>query len=313
MATAPRRDKTLMAREQALPDLLGYRKELWINHCKYILNKLLIPIANTWKEEKNLCINYGAIIIENRIDCQWLFTILNTLVMCPKGTQICLVTDRANKEKAEKYLTNIEFPITPWWGLAENMVMGTDLENNDSFNKLMKNAEFWKKLPHQKLLIIQTDALLAQPLPAFFFEFPYLGSPFLPQMQTEYFHDRKKNGDVEGFFKVETALHNSPNKMVYPHLYGNGGLSIRDKNLMIKICTHFSETSCKDEMEDVFFSKHLSKYYDPAPIEVAQAFAFESRYQPMAIGCHAAWKYLDSRELGEYFERHWKETWALAQ
>ena len=51
----------------------------------------------------------------------------------------------------------------------------------------MKSADFWRLMPHERILIIQTDALLAKPLDPFFFNFCYLGAPFLPRQHTEYF------------------------------------------------------------------------------------------------------------------------------
>ena len=40
---------------------------------------------------------------------------------------------------------------------------------------MLKRPEFWRHMPHEPLLIIQTDALLSRPLDPFFFHFPYLG------------------------------------------------------------------------------------------------------------------------------------------
>lgn len=81
---------------------------------------------------------------------------------------------------------------------------------------------------------------------------------------------------------------------------------------MIKICHEQAQFSSENEMEDVFFSKNIQKYCEPAPLEIAKAFACESRYNASSIGSHAAWKYFNSIELGEHLENHWKHTWALA-
>ena len=189
---------------------------------------------------------------------------------------------------------------------------GTDLKQKHSYNQMLKQKEFWEFLPHEKLLITQTDSLLVQPLPKFFLNFPYLGAPFLPKQQSEYFEERKKNGELQSFYKVDTEIHGCPNPLVYPHLHGNGGLSIRQRNLMVKICHEQAKFSSEDEMEDVFFSKSIKNYCEPAPLEIAKAFACESRYNASSIGSHAAWKYFSSIELGEHLETHWKHTWALA-
>ena len=46
---------------------------------------------------------------------------------------------------------------------------------------MLKQPEFWRHMPHEPLLIIQTDALLSRPLDPFFFQFPYLGSAISAQ------------------------------------------------------------------------------------------------------------------------------------
>ena len=81
-------------KSNALPALLSYRQKIWQNHCNYVLSNLLIPMANQWQQSSNQNINYGAVLIENRIDTQWYFSVLNTILMAPSGTQICIVTDK---------------------------------------------------------------------------------------------------------------------------------------------------------------------------------------------------------------------------
>ena len=58
---------------------------------------------------------------------------------------------------------------------------GIQMTEPASFNAMLKRREFWRHMPHEPLLIIQTDALLGRPLDPFFFQFPYLGAPFLPR------------------------------------------------------------------------------------------------------------------------------------
>ena len=123
----------------------------------------------------------------------------------------------------------------------------------------MKEPSFWDQLPLERLLIIQADALLSKPVAPFFFEFPYLGAPFFPRQHSEYFEERTINGEIRGFYKTDTPIHHSPHPDVYPHLNGNGGLSIRHKSIMKSICTRWSEHSPSDEQEDVFFSDILLK------------------------------------------------------
>ena len=83
-------------RNNALPMLLSYRKQYWLNHCEYILDNFLL----TWANETLSCpldqCEQIAVLIENRIDNQWLFTVLNTILMCPPKTSLCLITDNSD-------------------------------------------------------------------------------------------------------------------------------------------------------------------------------------------------------------------------
>jgi hypothetical protein len=302
-----------MADADALPELLRYRQRRWLTHCRDVLEELLLPVARQWPKQPPQTARQGAVLIENRIDQQWLFTVLNAALLCPGGTQLCLITDAASQGQAQELLQGLELPVAPWWGLAEVLVPGTQLHEPASFNQMLKQERFWAALPHEHLLVCQTDSLLVQPLPAFFFDYAYLGAPFLPKQHSEIFERRNLQGERQGFFKVDTAIHGSPNPDVYPHLHGNGGLSIRHRSVMQAICQQQGPFSSEEEMEDVFFSRHLASIGKAAPLEVAQAFACESRYQPTAIGNHAAWKYWTSAELAEHLDQHWRQVWSLKE
>ncbi|MCP9775692.1 DUF5672 family protein [Cyanobium sp. WAJ14-Wanaka] len=302
-----------MADSDALPALLRYRQQLWLSHCGQVLESVLLPLAGRGLLHRDRGGDKAAVLIENRIDNQWLFTVLNTALMCPSGTSLCLICDRGSLAEAQTCLQASGAALEPYWMVAEELVPGTWLGDVASFNRMMKQEPFWAAMPNEKLLFIQTDALLAEPLPEWFFNFSYLGAPFLPRQQSEYFERRNSQGELCGFFKVDTAIHGSPNPDVYPHLHGNGGLSIRDRKLMQRICSDSASTSGPEEMEDVFFSRHLSRHGQAAPLAVARAFASESTYSAAAIGSHGAWKYFSSAEIAKHLERHWKQAWAMAQ
>ena len=52
---------------------------------------------------------------------------------------------------------------------AEQLVPETQLGDKYSFNFMLKHPEFWQQMPHDPLLIIQTDALVSRPLDPFSF------------------------------------------------------------------------------------------------------------------------------------------------
>lgn len=297
---------------QALDLLLDQRKEHWLMHCRFVLERLLIPLCRGGYVRTKTPCQRAVVLIDNRIDTQWLFTVINTWLMCPKDSEYLLITDGKSAVQA-KELLNFHAPDLKANIIDVNQIVpGVLLTEKNSFNAMLKMPEFWKKIPYEKLLVIQTDALLAKPLHPFFFSFSYLGAPFLPRQHSEYFNLRDINGQISRFFKTDSPIHGTPDRDVYPHLHGNGGLSIRSKAAMQTICENWGKSSPSEEAEDVFFSRHISKVSTPAPLEIAQAFATETTYNSNAIGSHACWKFLKGSYLADHFEQHIREAWAMA-
>lgn len=136
-----------MDKSNALPALLNYRQQIWQNHCNYVLSNLLNPLANQWQQDSSQNIKYGAVLIENRIDTQWFFSVLNTILMAPSGTQICIVTDKESLETAKGYLKSIKLPIEPWWGVVDELVPGTDLKQKKAIIKCLNKKNFGNLCP----------------------------------------------------------------------------------------------------------------------------------------------------------------------
>ena len=293
--------------------LLEQRKEHWLMHCRFVLDRLLIPLCHEGKVKTMAACQRAVVLIDNRINEQWLFTVLNTWLMCPKDSEFVLITDANSVAQAEdllkRYVPSLQARVLD---LAQ-LMPGVQMTEPRSLNAMLKQPEFWRHMPHEHLLIIQTDALLSRPLDPFFFQFPYLGAPFLPRQHSEYFEKRKGDGRICSFFKTDTPIHGSPNPDVYPHLHGNGGLSIRWRNVMLAICERWGSSSPAGELEDVFFSRNVAKVAAVPPLEIAQAFASETTYNPQAIGSHACWKFLSSADLADHLDQHLRAAWAMAE
>ena len=293
--------------------LLEQRKQHWLLHCRFVLERLLMPLCHEGRVKTTERCQRAVVLIDNRIDEQWLFTVLNTWLMCPKDSEFVLIADANSVTQAEELLKR----HTP--GLKASVLEVTQLmpwvqmKEPTSLNAMLKRPEFWRHIPHEPMLIIQSDALLSRPLDSFFFHFPYLGAPFLPRQHSEYFEKRQSDGRISGFFKTDTPIHGSPNPDVYPHLHGNGGLSIRQRNVMVSICERWGSSSPAEELEDVFFSRHVARVASAPPLEIAQAFATETTYNPQAIGSHASWKFLSSADLADHLDQHLRAAWAMAE
>ena len=94
--------------DEALDSILEHREQQWLQHCRFVLERLLIPICL-----EGLHFVAGAlpkshvVLVENRIDDQWLFTVLNTWLMCPRGTEFVLLLDQKNLFKGGTLLHQI--------------------------------------------------------------------------------------------------------------------------------------------------------------------------------------------------------------
>ena len=293
--------------------LLEQRKQHWLMHCRFVLERLLMPLCLEGHVKTTAVSNKAVVLIENRIDEQWLFTVLNTWLMCPKDSEFVLIADANSVTQAEELLLNHAPGLKASVLEVAQLMPGVQMAEPNSLNAMLKRPEFWRHMPHEPLLIIQTDALLSRPLDPFFFHFPYLGAPFLPRQHSEYFEKRTGDGHISGFFKTDTTIHGSPNPDVYPHLHGNGGLSVRQRNVMVAICERWGSSSPTEELEDVFFSRHTARIASMPPLEIAQAFANETTYNPRAIGSHACWKFLNSADLADHLDQHLRAAWSMAE
>ena len=298
---------------QPLDLLLEQRKQHWLMHCRFVLERLLMPLGNGRHIKTNEPCQRAVVLIDNRIDEQWLFTVLNTWLMCTPDSEFVLISDADSVTQAEDLLKCHAPGLKACVLDIAQLVPGVQMADTAGINTMLKQPEFWRQMPQKPLLIIQTDALLSRPLDPFFFQFPYLGAPFLPRQRTEYFERRRNDGRISSFFKTDTPIHGSPDRDVYPHLHGNGGLSIRHRNVMLAICERWGSSSPVEELEDVFFSRHLARITSVPPLEIAQAFASETTYNPQAIGSHACWKFFSSADLAEHLDQHLRAAWGMAE
>ena len=212
-----------MEKLQPLAFLLQHRKEHWIMHCRFVLERLLMPLCHEGYIQSKTPSNRAVVLIDNRINEQWLFTVLNTWLMCPTDSEFVLIADQNSVGKAEGLLKRHAPGLNANVFDVAQLIPGIKMTEPASINSMLKLPEFWHNMPHESLLIIQTDALLGRPLDPFFFQFSYIGAPFLPRTHSEYFEKRRSDGRISGFFKTDTPIHGSPNPDVYPHLHGNGG------------------------------------------------------------------------------------------
>jgi Protein of unknown function (DUF5672) len=154
--------------------------------------------------------------------------------------------------------------ITKDWKNVNCENLEVDELTKKQYNDLLMTSDFWKKIKGEKILIFQTDSVLLRHGIDEFLEYDYVGAPW-----------RKSK---EGQF------------------IGNGGLSLRTKEVMINICDNYKET--EHIWEDIYFIKHLKGQGVP-DIEIAKRFSMEDVFSPNPLGVHNPIRHIEPSSLKE--------------
>ncbi len=133
--------------------------------------------------------------------------------------------------------------------------------NLDEYSKILLDKDIWKKIKEERILIFQSDSIVLRNIDEL--EFPNLSmlGPVCVHLE-----------DKEKFVM-------------------NGGFSLRNKDLMLELCTNKPISS---KVEDIFFTEQIRKYYPELmpSIEECNDFAIESIGNKLkAKGLHGTDKY----------------------
>ena len=271
-------------------------KEFLNPWCTDCLKKFSLPEKGFHKEIK-------AIIVEDRPSNLLKFCILNTLLMCRLKIRISIYTI----SKSVKELSLLFSGLEEWVEIIDLGKLNISSLNRITYNNLLKTSEFWDLARAEKVLVIQTDSLIIDPFDFSFFNFDFIGSPWVRNKISISFPVFSKDLlNQKGIYWAHEEFNMDINMSL---LIGNGGLSIRNTRIMKKICE--SELSYKGEPEDVYFSRYLAKYSEKIPqIDIAKRFSCETEYYP-SIGSHASYLYLSCSEQAEIYDRHFKNLIGL--
>lgn len=291
--------------------LEAYRIAMFQAHCGLVLTSHLEPWAlglasgnGVWSEGPRDP-DLRAVIVDDRPTPLLRMTVLNTLLMGRRRWGVTLYTALASLERSLALVAD----LGPWVKVVGLRVGKADRLNWLIYNQLLKSAAFWQQLSAAKLLIFQADTLLIEPPDPAVFDYNYVGSPwakgrFISQEFPRYDHSLEPLSSV---WLTRRFCDTVPEGLSN----GNGGLSVRDRQLMLQICKAEAGGSPPEEPEDIFFARHLARHDpDPPPPAVLERFSCETAYRPSA-GAHAAWRYLAAAEVAELYERHLKHVMAL--
>jgi hypothetical protein len=187
------------------------------------------------------------IIVERRIHENLQFILHNAATAAPNWRIIIICSD-INKRYCEIISENKAIVIDVFKGSP-----GRDKARSE-YNKLLKDPEFYRHLPSENLLFLQTDSYLRKSIPESFMNYDYIGAPFT--------WDKDNMG---------------------------GGLTFRKRGAMIDICTNFHENI---DSEDLFISKGIDKfnYKKPSYFEAIPYFS-ESTVFEEPVGVHQWWTF----------------------
>uniref|UniRef100_A0A6C0LYT2 DUF5672 domain-containing protein n=1 Tax=viral metagenome TaxID=1070528 RepID=A0A6C0LYT2_9ZZZZ len=148
----------------------------------------------------------------------------------------------------------------------------------NEYNKVLLTPSFWERLDGKKILIHQEDSIIFKHFDNKYLKYDYIGAPW----NKKFFQITKNN-------------------------VGNGGLSLRSKDLMIYILNNydynkekydsFTQSRLKNRSiplvpEDVFFVTMIEKYNigKIAHFDIAKKFCIEWIYDKDTLCGHQWWK-----------------------
>jgi hypothetical protein len=189
------------------------------------------------------------VIVEPRKHPYLEFTIKNICYFVP-GWKLYIFHSKHNK----KYVEDILGSNAPNVHLIE--ICDTNLTLKQ-YSRILVSADFWNKIDADRILIFQTDSYILKRGIDKFLEYDYIGAPWS---------------------HLDTKL---------PRQVGNGGFSLRKKEMMLEI---ISKCPYKEEPEDIYFSKGCYQLSKKIPtFQVANEFSVEHVPHSSPFATHKWW------------------------
>lgn len=193
---------------------------------------------------------------------------------------LALIETRIVKGIDEKIEEHAQFLPDDWKQLAVVSPRNSHCSNKDrviipevnslqNYNAILTGQAFWRQfLDYGRVLICQMDSGLLRTGIEEFLEWDHVGAPWKFQQHG-----------------------------------GNGGLSLRNPQVMHKLCTenHWNPGMA---YEDVWFSNLMYGSYDLAPRVVCEKFSVETIYQLGTLGYHNIGGYLTHREVDKIMKQY---------
>jgi len=236
--------------------------KLWKDTIEFISKKYNQNIFNKFKKESSKC----AVIVEPRIHPDLDGVLKNFASKLDNSWSLNIFHGSNNKEHILNIIgekTNIKL-----------FDLGVENLTKYEYSDLLLKIDFWQNINAKKILIFQVDCLLRDNIDNFL-DYDYIGAPW-------------KNDNI----CLQVTNSN----------VGNGGLSIRSKDAMIKTLQIIKPTfkSNMNMTEDIFYSLWMKKlnYNIPSPY-IASLFSSEHIFNKKSKGLHKIYSYLSYEQMVE--------------
>jgi hypothetical protein len=243
---------------------ISWKDEKLVEHQKTMYNTIITNIVEPSKEQKIFAREtnqrLGLVIIEPR-EHEWLKGVIYNVSHLYGGKDVVLNIIHGNKNK--EFVENI---INDEWSNVNLYELPIDNLQQDQYNALLTNSQFWSYFKTQFVLIFQSDSFVRKEIPELFFLYDYCGS-LVPW----------KAGNSKRMIQ-------------------NGGTSLRKVKTMIDICTNNKYDKEKDTNEDVFFATHIDIDCMPPPT-LATIFGVEHVYNPDPVVLHQVWRFQTIKDI----------------
>ena len=241
-------------------------KKKWIKYCENHIN----DFSNEKLHKLPKRSDYNAVLIEFRPMKHLEYIIRRFIYYLGTKWMYTIVCGKDNYDTITNIVNKLSHNIT-----IVNLNISVDSVHK--YNNLLLSIDFWEKLNGVKILIHQEDSMIFKHLDDTFLKYDYIGAPW----NSKYFQITKNN-------------------------VGNGGLSLRSKEVIIHILKNYDTNgeiydnftqgrldnkSISVVPEDVFIVTIMKKYNigKISPYEVATKFCVEHIYDKESTFGHQWW------------------------
>ena len=233
--------------------------------------------------------NYGTVIIEDRCLPHLECLIRNTIIKTPNNWNHSIVCTQKNYGAISKLCKNIHEDI-------KVVPISIRVLSQNTYNNMLLSKWFWNKLDSENLLIYQQDSFLFREGIEEFYEYDYIGAPWLKE-QTDNLYGVGNGGFS---FRKKSKMLECLNK-------------INPKNLQLSQDTlnYMKNCDLENPPEDVYFSKTMIDYEigNVADRKTALKFSEERVMSKNSLGGHQYWL-SNSEEMFRLFKPYKMIDWS---